>query len=170
MRAKNEFELMAEAYHEVQNENLLKLAAVKKGWKETGKQLSQSGGSSKPAKDLGPIKGRKKPGMWARMGGQESEKIDHELAGLIDLYATAVGERIIDMNNPYEIYRLGNSCNGTPGDRSGMKPGEAYDSKYQPLLDIYCIEDDGGLQQINDIVRRYQREKSGSVVYYTEGN
>ena len=157
MRAKNEFELMAEAYHEVQNENLLKLAAVKKGWKETGKQLSQSGGSSKPAKDLGPIKGRKKPGMWARMGGQESEKIDHELAGLIDLYATAVGERIIDMNNPYEIYRLGADCN-------------AYDPKYQPLLDLHCIEDDGGLQQINDIVRRYQREKSGSVVYYTEGN
>jgi len=168
MRAKNEFELMAEAYHEVQNENLLQMAVAKKGWEHTGKQLSQAAGSRKPAKGPGGfIKGRKKPGMWARMGGQESEKIDHELAGLIDLYATAVGERIIDINNPTKLHYLGGG-DGPPCASARAVSSIASDSKYQPLLDIYCSED--GWQLLNDIYRRYKNDQSGSVVYYTEGN
>ena len=168
MRAKNEFKFLEEAYQEVHNENLLKMAVAKKGWEGAGKQLSRAAGSGKSAKGPGGfIKGRKKPGMLARMRGQESEKIDHELAGLIDLYATAVGERIIDINNPTKLHSLGGG-DGPPCASARAVSSIASDSKYQPLLDIYCSED--GYRQLNDIYRRYKNDQSGSVVYYTEGN
>jgi len=60
MRAKNEQQQLSEAYLEVQNENLLKLAAAKKGWEHTAKQLSRSG--PRPEKGEGE-------GLLSRIGG-----------------------------------------------------------------------------------------------------